>query len=166
MARNKTLLIIIAALLISNLVMLYFITRPEPKATQAPELSRTEKMVKMLQEELSLDSVQTRQYLELRARRDSLLKPYQAELRTAKLNLLGMLSQDSLSQASIDSAAAVVGARQSEVEGVYFRHFRRMQQMLRSEQKPLLDTLLIRMVLRGPGGGQDTGRQTPSGTGN
>lgn len=149
MVKNKTLLIIIAVLLVSNLVLLYFITRPEP-VTPAP--TRTERMVKMLQEELDLDTTQTAQYLSLRAYRDSLLAAPQADLRQAKLNLINLLSQDSLSDATIDSATAVVGQRQQMVEAVYFRHFMRLQKVLSAQQKPKLDSLLTRMIIRGAGG--------------
>ncbi len=155
---NRTLLFLIFVLLLTNGVMLYLITRPEP--AKEPELTRNERSIKMVQDELGLTPVQTENYLSLREMRDSLIKPHQYNLRAAKQELMLLLQKDSVSDADLQAAAQKVGAMQAPIEMEYVNHFRRMKNMLESEQKPRFDTLLQRMVMRATGAGDSLQKAT------
>lgn len=145
MGKNKTLLLLIAVLLVANFVMLYLLLKPETKPS---ELTRVERMVKMLQDELGLDSAQTVNYLSLREYRDQKLKPLQDSMKTAKQEMMTLLRKEGLTDAEVNAAAQKVGDEQALIEIAYFEHFKRMQQLLTPEQQPKFDSLLFRMVNR------------------
>ena len=145
MGKNKTLLLLIGVLLIANFVMLYLLLKPEVKPS---ELTRVERMVKMLQDELGLDSMQTEAYLLLREYRDKQLKPLQDSMKTAKTEMVVLLRKDGLTDIVVNEAARKVGDEQALIEIAYFEHFKRMQQLLTPEQQPKFDSLLFRMVNR------------------
>jgi hypothetical protein len=113
-------------------------------------------MAKMLQAELGLDTLQVNQYYNLRKYRDEQLRPLQQEMRQAKLSMMNLLHKEGATDAEIDSAAQLIGQKQSAIEIAYFKHFKRMQQMLRADQQPKFDTILMRMIYRSTGGGTDS----------
>lgn len=147
-SKNRTLLLLIAVLLITNVVMLYLLNREPVKEA---ELSRSEKMVKMVQEELDLSQGQVKEYLKLRTFRDSLMKPIQGEIRNAKMEMLQLIRQDSVDLNALNNIAKKVGDNQAMMEMEYFNHFKRMQQMLQDDQQPKFDSLLLRMIYRTTG---------------
>jgi hypothetical protein len=152
-SNNRTLLLLILVLLVTNGIMLYLLTRDEPAHKEEPQLSRTERQIKMIQEELSLDSAQVKQYLGLRDYRDSLLRPIQTDMRKAKMDMTSLRSKDSVSADSIKIMAARVGDGQAKMEIEYFNHFKRMEKMLDEGQRSRFDSLLIRMIYRSTGAG-------------
>jgi hypothetical protein len=146
--KNRTLLLLIAVLLITNVVMLYLLNR-EP--VKEPELSRSERMIKMVQEELDLSQGQVAEYVKLRTFRDSLMKPIQGEIRNAKMEMLLLIRQDSVSEDVLKGISRKVGDNQALMEMEYYSHFKRMQQMLQDDQQPKFDSLLLRMIYRTTG---------------
>ncbi len=150
---NRTLILLILVLLLTNGIMLFLLTREEPAPKEEPQLSRSERQVKMVQEELSLDSAQVKEYLVLRNYRDSLLRPIQHEIRKAKMEMNALIRQDSVSADSVKIAAARVGNGQAKMEIEYFNHFKRMEKMLQDSQRTKFDSLLIRMIYRSTGAG-------------
>jgi hypothetical protein len=150
-SNNRTLLLLILVLLVTNGIMLFLLTREEPAPKEEPQLSRSERQIKMVQEELSLDSVQVAQYLGLRDYRDSMLRPIQQDIRKAKMDMTALLRQDSVSADSIKMLAARVGDGQAKMEIEYFNHFKRMEKMLQEGQRLKFDSLLIRMIYRSTG---------------
>jgi hypothetical protein len=149
-SNNRTLLLLIVVLLVTNGIMLYLLTREEVKPV-VPELSRSERMIKMVQDELSLDSAQVQQYISLRTMRDSLIKPIQEEMRANKMAIMGMVKNENVDSAALLSATSKLGVSQAQIESQYFFHFRRMTKILREDQLPKFDSLMTRMVNRSTG---------------
>jgi len=133
--------------------MLFLLTLDEPVPQDEPQVSRSDKQVKMMQEELSLDSAQVEQYRILRNYRDSILRPIQTDMRKAKMEMTSLRRNDSLSADSIKMMAARVGDGQVKMEIEYFNHFRRMEKMLQDNQRPKFDSMLIKMIYRSTGAG-------------
>ena len=156
-SNNRTLLLIIAVLLLINGVMIYLITRPVKQ--KEPDIPRSERMIRMVQDELDLDSAQVKNYIELRKYRDSVMKPVQNDLWAAKLEMFRQVLKDSLAPGELEAAAAKVGEKQARMELEYFNHFKRMQNMLEPSQLPKFDSLLIRMVYRSTGAADSVQRQ-------
>ncbi len=156
-SNNRTLLLLLMVLLVTNGIMLFLLTKKEEKPKE-PQLSRSERMIKRVQEELALDSAQVKQYLALRAHRDSTLNPVQREMREKKNAMMQLLRVDSLPKDSLMAAAKKIGESQALIELEYFNHFKRMMQMLKPEQQPKFDSLLYRMV-NPPSSQDNSGRQ-------
>lgn len=146
-SNNRTLLFIILVLLVTNGIMLYLLTRTEEKPVE-PQLSGAERMIKKVQEELALDSAQVNRYKALRALRDSQLAPIQAGMHAQKNAIIQLLRNDSIPEDSIIAHAKRVGEKQALIELEYFRHFRRITQMLNPDQQPRFDSLLYKMLNR------------------
>lgn len=145
--RSKILVILVIVLLVTNAAMLYYISACGKKEEFKP-MARGEWVAR----ELKLDSSQKKAFQGLREKRDSLLKNMQMELRTAKLNLISLAKQPTPSDSSVDAAIKEVTAKQYFIEKEYFEHYLRMRSTLNESQHPLLDSMLIKMVIRNTGG--------------
>ena len=102
-SNNRTLILLIVVLLLTNGIMLFLLTRDE-KASAEPELSRSERMIKMVQNELGLDSSQVKEYIALRSLRDSLLKPIQSEMRNNKMAIMDLVKTPQVDTVALESA--------------------------------------------------------------
>jgi Spy/CpxP family protein refolding chaperone len=151
---NKGLLILVVLLVITNVAMLWYFTRP---AKEEKQLTRSERMAEYVKKELRFDDAQAQQYLQLRRLRDSLLAPLQADSRAAKMEMMALLQQQNVPDSVVRQAAEKVAQKQVALEVEYHNHFRRLMNICSPEQKPLMDDLLNRMVRRNTG---DTTVQT------
>ncbi|TAD82719.1 MAG: periplasmic heavy metal sensor [Bacteroidetes bacterium] len=143
----KVLVLLVLALLITNLGMLYYFTgkKDEPK-------NSGDRQVEWLKKELKLSDAQTQTYVNLRHKRDSLLMPLNATLRQSKLKMIALLRQPSVPDSIVRSIAAEITDHQLPIEEQYYQHFRRVQAMCNAEQLPILDSIMVRMVTRNTGG--------------
>lgn len=145
---NKGLMILVALLVLTNVAMLWYFTRP-PK--EEKPLTRSEKMAEYMKKELRLDDAQTQQYLQLRHLRDSLLAPLQAQSRAAKMEMLALLKQPNVPDSVVRMAAEKVAQKQVDLELAYFNHFKRIVNICKPEQQPYFEEVLNRMVRRNTG---------------
>ncbi|MCU0335708.1 MAG: periplasmic heavy metal sensor [Chitinophagaceae bacterium] len=157
-SNNKVLVLLVVVLLITNLGMLWYFTRPAKE--EAKPLTRAERSAEMMRKELGFDEAQAADYLALRARRDSLLQPLNADLRQAKLALLSLLQQPGVADSTVEQAVARVAEKQAPLELAYFRHFQRVRALCLPAQHPGFDSMLVRMVRRNTG--DTTAMQPPT----
>lgn len=143
---NKVLVILVIALLLTNLGMLYYFTRKkeDPKQTGDRQLEWVKK-------ELKLTDAQAINYLALRQKRDSILKPLNTSLRESKLKMLTLITQPNVNDSAAVAVANEITRRQQPIEVEYYYHFKRIQNLCAPEQQPLLDSLLLRMINRNTG---------------
>ena len=144
--KNQMLVILVVVLLLTNVGMLYYLV----KDYKEDKKSRSEKQVDWVKKELKLDDQQMKQYLSLRARRDSAIQPINDQMRAYKLQIIEYLQQPATAETDslAANAAAIISNYQKGIELAYYQHFRRMRSMCRPDQLPLFDSLLIRMVNR------------------
>ena len=151
--RNKMLVILVVILLLTNAAMLYYFTRDNKEEAK----SRSEKQLDYVRNALKLDDKQLAQYKALRAQRDSIMKPMNESLRVVKMKMIGYLKQpaNSVPDSAVAKTAAEITENQKAIEEAFYYHFRRVQAICRPNQQGLLDSMLIRMVIRNTGGGDD-----------
>jgi hypothetical protein len=142
---NKFLVILVVVLLLTNAGMLWYFLTDESKESKG---SRSERRAAYVQKQLQLDEQQKREYLALRATRDSVLNPMNDALREAKMKMLSYLDQPNTPDSLIMAAAAEIAARQQPIELEYFKYFRRLETLCRPDQLPLFDSLLVNLVNR------------------
>lgn len=147
--KNKVLVMLVVALLLTNLGMLWYFNRETKEATQV--LSRSERMAEMMKKELGFSDAQALEYLRLRQLRDSLMQPLNQELRAAKMEMIQLLRQPNVPDSVALAAASKIAARQAPLEMEYYRHFRRMQALCEAGQLGAFDSMLVRMVKRNTG---------------
>ncbi|HMP92773.1 MAG TPA: hypothetical protein PKD90_07875 [Phnomibacter sp.] len=146
--RNKVLLLVIAALLITNIGILWYYNKPEP---QEKPRSRNERSAEYIKKELGFNDEQLAQYLRLRSLRDSLLRPINLQMREARLHMISLLQQPNVPDSVANKAFEAIGKVQIPMEREYYNHFRRMQAICTPEQLPRFDSMLNKMVRRNTG---------------
>jgi hypothetical protein len=148
-SKNKVLVMLVVALLVTNLGILWYFNRETKEATQT--LTRSERMAEMMKKELGFSDAQAQEYLRLRQMRDSIMQPLNQDLRAAKMELIQLLRQPNVPDSVAMAAAAMVAERQAPLEMEYYRHFRRIQALCEPGQMGAFDSMLVRMVKRNTG---------------
>lgn len=151
--RNKFLVILVLLLLVTNAGMLwYFMSNDCDNHDKKEEkLSRNDKQVAYMVKELGLDSVQKAEYIALRVRRDSALRPLNDNLREAKLRLMDYLKESNVSDSVVAAATAQIAARQQPIELEFYKHFGRVRSICKPEQVAKYDSMLVHFVNKNTG---------------
>lgn len=146
---NPVLLMLLGVLIITNLVMLWYFTRNS--GSEKKWTGPTERMAAMMQRELNFTDAQVAEYLTLRSRRDSIMRPLNDSLRAAKMAMISLLRGPEVSDSLILLAAEKVSQQQMPVEIAFYRHFRRVQALCTETQRPAFDSMLVKMIRRNTG---------------
>ena len=147
---NKTLLIIIGVLLISNLLligMFLFKDKKHGRASQRQERNP----VNFMARELSLNDEQAKSFSILWENTKEINRPVYDSLRIAREALYGYLRNENTDDTTIDMASGRIGNLEQRLAVNNFHHFRKLYEMCDSSQKIKLDSLIIRMNRRSPG---------------
>jgi periplasmic protein CpxP/Spy len=148
--KNKILLLIIAVLVVTNLGMLWYFSKPEKE--EKPR-SRNERMAEYMKKELGFDDAQVKQYLAYRELRDSVMAPLNMEMRAARMEMVNLLRQPSVPDSLVKAVVTRIGEKQVPIELESYNHFRRTQSLCRPDQQAKYDSMLVRMVKRNTGDG-------------
>jgi len=147
-ARNKNLIFIITALLLTNIaVLVYFLWIKEPHSKPPPS-SRRNGMTEMLQKEVGFDSVQLAQYKVLKDTQWAAIRPMFDQMRKAKDSLFHMLSNPGASDSEINGAADVIAQNQKALDLRTLYHFKRVRALCLPEQQLKYDSVVFRMLSR------------------
>lgn len=125
MTKNKFFIFIIAALLISNIILAVFLflrkdgRRPRPR--------------EIIIERLKFDEKQTTEYDELIQKHRSLIPPQEEKMARLKTSMYSLL-KNSPEQRVVDSLANEIGKVQTEIEFIHFNHFREIKELCRPDQ--------------------------------
>ncbi len=145
-ARYRNLLIIIGALLLTNVaVLVYFLRQEKEPAPQQPDRTRST-VTEMLQDEVGFNEDQTAKYKELKDKQREKIKPMYDNMRKAKDSLFGLLSYPDTPDSVLNKAGEVIAQRQKELDIETFNHFRRVRTLCTPQQLPQYDSLVIRLL--------------------
>jgi periplasmic protein CpxP/Spy len=147
MNRNKLLLFIIALLLVSNLVLAFFLVSRKPGR---PEMrSRNERMQYMhnlLQKEVDFSAAQLEQFDTLRKKHMSVMQPLMDSLRLSKEQLFNQVS--TINDSTEQTAAAQIGYYQAKIDRQMLNHLREVRQLCTNEQQPAYDSAVQKITKR------------------
>ena len=147
--RNKTLVLLVIVLLLTNAGMLiYFLGALDKERNK----TKSERTIERVHKEMKFDDAQLEQYKLLRQKRDSFMKPMYVEVRAARMKMVDLLRQPSASDSAVTAIAAEIVAKTQPIEVEHYKHFRRVEAICRPDQLSLFDSLLVNMVLRKTGG--------------
>ena len=145
-ARYRNLLIIIGALLLTNVAVLFYFLRQEKEpSTQQPDRARST-VTEMLQDEVGFNEDQTAKYKELKDKQREKIKPMYDNMRKAKDSLFRLLSYPGTPDSVLNKAGEVIAQRQKELDIETFNHFRRVRTLCTPDQLPQYDSLVIRLI--------------------
>jgi hypothetical protein len=144
---NKTLVFIIAILLLSNIALLYFFTRSdEPKKdTKENRGGFREYMIKTLRDEVGFTDDQIARYEQLSNKHKETMKPMFEGIGMTKDSLYKLLLQDpsdSLTNHYLD----MIGEKQRGIDQKIFNHFLSLRQICTTDQRPKFDTVIQRII--------------------
>lgn len=148
---NKLLILVIGLLLVSNIVLVYFLmTGNGNKPPKRDRNDPTEVMIK----EVGMDEKQAATHKQMKDEHFKNVRPLYDSLRAAKAAYFGLVKDNNVT----DSLARVYRERiagwQSTIDSMTFAHFRKMRNILTAEQQPKYDEFVQKLMQRG--GRKDT----------
>ena len=147
--RSKTLLLIIAILLLANIGGLaYFLaTKPTPKkGNPSPQWKNA--MANYLKTDLGFDTVQLKQYESLKITHRKVLDSLFEQLKAEKENRLRFLAENRYSDSSIIQAANSSAEKQKMLDLHMLRHLKDVRSLCTEEQQGRFDTSIYKVMAR------------------
>ncbi len=144
--KYKTLLFIIAVLLISNiaLVVYTFTGRCEHKPPTKDQ--NKSGITSALQNEVGFSEQQLAQYKNLREEHWKIAKPLFDSMQKGKELLFNLTQTASVDDSLVQNAAASIASHQKLMELQSFRHFKQVRDLCSAEQLPRYDSVLKKIV--------------------
>ncbi len=145
--QNKFLVLLVAILLTANLgLMLYFfVFKNDHKGGRKPR-----PVSDFVQKELGFNADQTAKFQQLRDQHREAVKPIMDEMKKLKDSLYNLLQKPVVNDSTATALANKIGEKQKEWELMIFHHFQKVRAICDSSQLPKFDTLVHRMISRGP----------------
>jgi uncharacterized protein HemX len=146
-AQNRFLVSLVAVLLIANLgLMLYFFvfTNNDEQKKKPPRVSD------FVQRELGFNTDQAARFQRLRDEHREAIKPVLEEMKHLKDSLYNLLQQPNFNDSMAVIMADKIGQNQKDWELMIFHHFQKVRALCDSSQLPKFDSLVHRMINRGP----------------
>ena len=148
-ARNKTLVAIIAVLLLSNITMLlYFVVWKEsgkPQHSGGDNNKRRSPMTEFLQKDIGFSAQQLTAFDSLKQRHFAALRPLGEELGRSRDSLYQLAAKNP-DDSALQSATDAIGRRQSALELRLFENFLQIRHLCTPEQLPRFDSLAPSLV--------------------
>ena len=169
-SKNRILIFIVAALLISNIAMLVFFLYNNPKGPERNEGNRKPGygMAETLKKDAGFDAEQIKSFEQLREQHWQKIKPMFQDLQNTKSSFYQLVRDSTASDSVINAAAVMIGEKQKTIDLQIFQHFRQTRNLCRPDQKPKFDSLYQGIVRRmsGQRGGGPGGQHKPDSTRN
>lgn len=138
---NKTLLVIIGVLLLSNIFLLAFYRLP-------PDEPKDKGPVDFMARELKLDNKQKDQFNKLWDSNKARNKPYFDSLRQTKDSLFALLKVEPRPDSLIDALTHRINGFDNRILTNNFDHFKQLRSICLPEQQVKLDTVIRKMSRR------------------
>jgi len=145
---NKVLVLIVAALLLSNLALLYLLLTRKDKRHDKPDQPRSprEYMIQTLRDSVGFTNEQIAKYEELADKHKEEMKPLFEHIQATKDSFFRLLQQPDAPDSVVTAYLEKIGQAQKNIDEKSYRYFRSLQQLCTEEQKPRFDTLIQRVT--------------------
>lgn len=138
-ARNKSLLIIVALLLLTNIAMLvYFLNKPAA-VKESPRKNRSE-MGQFLKTQVGFNDEQMAQFEKRKQLQRDSAGRYFKDLNDTKMAFYSKLGSEADSSA-LDSLSMAIGHKQANIDRMFFRHFKDVRTLCTPQQQKIYDSL-------------------------
>lgn len=145
-SRNKILVLIIAALLISNLTVLGFLLWGKNCDRKPSE--RGKSFSDYFEKQLEFTPEQVTKFHQLRDAHFENIRPYLKDVRAAKDSLFSLMRIPNVSDSAVEKAANDLAQKEKAQELQGFRHFRSVRELCTNEQKIKFDSLMNKIINR------------------
>ncbi|MEO5996266.1 MAG: periplasmic heavy metal sensor [Chitinophagaceae bacterium] len=144
---NKVLLFIVAILLLANIAMLfYFLWMREPERKNTRGDRQKSPMTEFLQVEIGFNTEQLAAFEKTRQQHRQKMKPLFEDIKTAKVQFYGFLTDPSINDSTINAAALQIGEKQKLLDMQTFHNFREIRSLCTPEQQPRYDSLIVNEI--------------------
>jgi Spy/CpxP family protein refolding chaperone len=144
--RNRNLLFIIGALLLTNIAVLaYFLWIKSPDDSKKPPSRGNGGMTDKLKDSVGFNDQQLAEYKKLKDEQWNTVKPMFDGMRKAKDSLFRLLSDPAVNDSVVNKASNAIAERQKALDLQTFNHFRKVRALCTPEQQIKYDTLVQRM---------------------
>lgn len=141
---NKVLAFFTAVLLITNVVLVYFLWK-DKRSNLHGDKEKGDKGDWMV-DELKLDDKQKAQHKEIKDAHFARLKPVFDSITSGRSNLYKLLKEPTVNDSLINVYTKAVGEQQSLISLYTFEHFQKMRAICTPEQQLKLDELIQKLV--------------------
>ena len=148
-SRNRNLVFIIAALLLTNIaVLVYFLWIKQPEGRKdGPQKPKEGFFTLALKDSVGFNEQQIAQYKEIKDRQKKTMEVMFDNMRRAKDSLFRLIGDTQANDSVIRKAAEAVGERQRLLDLQSFNHFREIRALCTSpDQRQKYDTAVLRML--------------------
>lgn len=152
--KYKILVLMIAVLLISNAVLLYFLFSQKPAEEKRERPSREQQIVSYLKNELKFNEGQMNQY-------NGFSKNHMKEVRmlfdsfsVKRKKILKQLVNSNFTDSAMEQASMLINRDQYEIDNKMMIHLKTIHQLCSPEQKAIFDTGFYKIVGRRGGNGK------------
>jgi periplasmic protein CpxP/Spy len=147
-SRNRNLIFIIAALLLTNIAVLVYFLWLKPDGHKDGKKPPNEGFFTIaLRDSVGFNAQQIAQYKELKDKQKKAIGVMFEEMRKAKDSLFRLVGNTQANDSIIQKAAEAVGERQRLLDLQSFNHFREIRALCTSrEQEQKYDTAVLRML--------------------
>ena len=152
-SRNKIVVLIIAALLISNLTLLGFMVLGKKEERKPPE--REKSFSDFFEKQLGFTPEQVTKFHQLRDEHLENIRPFLRDVRAAKDSLFSLMCRSDVPDLVLEKAADELAQKEKVKELLSFRHFKKVRELCNEEQKIKYDSLIYKMINRSFGRGQN-----------
>jgi protein CpxP len=144
---NKVLLFIVAILLLANIAMLfYFLWLREPTRKTPHGDHQKSPFSQFLQTEIKFNEEQMASFEKVRQKHRQILKPLFEEIKTAKVQFYGFLTNPAISDSVLERAASVIGSKQKALDAQTFQNFKEIRGLCTPQQQPRYDSLIVNEI--------------------
>jgi periplasmic protein CpxP/Spy len=142
---NKTLLVIIAVLLLTNIAVLgYFLWYKKP-ATPIRNDREHNGISDALQKEVGFSDDQVAQYKLLKDKQREIIRPMFDDMRKSKDSLFRLLSVTEVNDSVLNKVTDVIAQKQKMLDLQTFYHFKRVRALCKPDQEAKYDSMVVRM---------------------
>ncbi len=141
---NKILTLVIGLLLISNIVLAYFLLNGK-KPPKRERTDPTEVMIK----EVGMDEKQAATHKQMKDDHFKAVRPLYDSLRAAKSMYFSLVKDTTITDSVAKTYREKIAAWQSTIDSMTFAHFRKMRNLLNPQQQVKYDEFVQKLMQRG-----------------
>lgn len=153
-SKNKSLIFIIAVLLITNLAVLSYFLWFKKTDDGRPPRNQGKGIEVPLQKEVGFNEEQMTQYKQFREEQMKAIKPMMEDMRKMKDSLFSMIGNENANDSTINSITDAIAMKQKEMDTRMFNHFKRIRGLCTPDQRAKYDSVVQRMMKKMGGGGK------------
>ncbi len=146
---NKILLFIVAILLLANIaIVFYFVNQRDPDRHSGKPDRQRSPITEFLQKEIGFSTQQLDEFEKTRQKHRQLMRPLFEEIKAAKVQFYGLLTNPSVPDSTLDAAAKKIGDKQLQIDMQTFRNFNEIRTLCTPEQQPKYDSLIVNEITK------------------